>query len=938
VVLSTRLLVSFAAKQTATLALGSVRHSCTALTAIGLADGAAAGQANVGWGAVRTLAASAHVDLDLAGGGLVDAFGNTISFAAVKGILITASAANVNNLIVGGAPNGFASIFGGATHTVTVRPGGALLLSAGPDDVNAYAVTAGTGDVLRLTNSGSGTGISFDIVIVGAGSTASAAVTAVLNAAAAVVAGSRQVATSGAALVAVATRSAATPAVQSSGAALSATATVSVTAAGTGQSAVSLVAIDGEYISGSTQSNFIGDGYYTRKGFTRAATFGGAHPLGGTYNGWDDPNFLVIGNANTDPGGLSASNSAYLDVIQDAGLTCGLPTSGAIPATEFAAHNMACTVTIEASTYPTPADIPSGARPAVMGIISGEEPWSTAMFQGLIDQDAAWLAQDTGGRFHHTGFFDNILNGDIDFTITPHDMATAFDVFTCDSYWFAGAWDNGNPAQIPLARYNLRGRLYVNYFNALGTPDGQPRSVDETARGCHYGSQNDSIRKTWTTGESRPMGQWVETGAPYTEADSMAITPAQLGWAMWSIAVHGSRLFPLFDHSFRPDHITASTYNDPVYGFVAVGGANTGIYAASRTINRQLLSMASVLNSPKDGYFAWGDDTAVTQTGFLTAVTSTNTRSPFSGVDAVCKWHPVGRKHYILAHTRESQTATNIPVIFRMVDQGQATATELWSNRSLSITRGGSIPAGFCELADTFATAATPLAYRIEDPAPVLTAPTFVASGAYHAQDTTTHNFAAPAGVVANSLVVIVAWLANAPSGDTITLPTGFTHAEGSPQYLPTEAGVDGAQNHRLIVAWHRASGTESGPYTMTLSPSGLYVEGQAHRVEGVVTTGDPWDDADYAGTNFNGVAGDPTPAVSVTTTGPARLLIHAVTGGGIWTPASGFTKHQQSDFGLSSMFEKAQASAGSSGTVQASSDGVAKRQAWLGALIPAGG
>ncbi|MGL5908611.1 MAG: hypothetical protein ACRCZP_01335, partial [Phycicoccus sp.] len=86
----------------------------------------------------------------------------------VKAIVIAAAAGNTNNVVVGGAAtNGFTSWVGAATHTVTVRPGGVLALFTGPADANGYAVVAGTGDLLRVANSGAGTPVSYDLLVIG---------------------------------------------------------------------------------------------------------------------------------------------------------------------------------------------------------------------------------------------------------------------------------------------------------------------------------------------------------------------------------------------------------------------------------------------------------------------------------------------------------------------------------------------------------------------------------------------------------------------------------------------------------------------------------------------------------------------------------------------------------------------------------------------------
>ena len=166
--LSTNLRVNIGAKQTSTLDLGSAEGNIAKAVAINLASGTAAGQADRIFSDTRTLAASANEDLDLAGGGLTDAFGAALTFVKVKGMLIVAAAGNTNNVIVGGAASAqFLTWVGAGTHTVTVRPGGVLLLACGDADLNAYGVTATTGDLLRIANSSSGTSVTYDIIVWG---------------------------------------------------------------------------------------------------------------------------------------------------------------------------------------------------------------------------------------------------------------------------------------------------------------------------------------------------------------------------------------------------------------------------------------------------------------------------------------------------------------------------------------------------------------------------------------------------------------------------------------------------------------------------------------------------------------------------------------------------------------------------------------------------
>lgn len=165
----TSLLLQLAASQTSSTALDLVTASQNAPLSISksvsLATGTGANQSDRLFSDTRTLAASATEDLDLAGV-LTDAFAATITFARIKLMYIAAAAGNTNNVIVGGAAaTQWATWVGAATHTVTVRPGGLLLLVA--PDVTAYAVGAGASDFLRVGNSAAGSSVTYDIVLIG---------------------------------------------------------------------------------------------------------------------------------------------------------------------------------------------------------------------------------------------------------------------------------------------------------------------------------------------------------------------------------------------------------------------------------------------------------------------------------------------------------------------------------------------------------------------------------------------------------------------------------------------------------------------------------------------------------------------------------------------------------------------------------------------------
>lgn len=131
-----------------------------------LANGTAAGQADQIWHDQRTLAASATEDLDLAGV-LVNALGATVTFARIKGLLVAAAAGNTNNVVVGAAAtNAWATLLN-ATGTLTLRPGDLVVAMAGQANATGWAVTAGTGDLLKVANSAGGSSVIYDIVLLG---------------------------------------------------------------------------------------------------------------------------------------------------------------------------------------------------------------------------------------------------------------------------------------------------------------------------------------------------------------------------------------------------------------------------------------------------------------------------------------------------------------------------------------------------------------------------------------------------------------------------------------------------------------------------------------------------------------------------------------------------------------------------------------------------
>lgn len=161
----TRLSVSLAATQTKPDDLSIPQDAIDYVKALSFADGAGAGAANLVFHDQRTLAASATENLDLAGV-LSDKFGQALTFARVKAVLVVAAAANTNNVNVTQPASNGVPLFLAAGDGVGVRPGGMFLWVA-PDAAGAV-VTAGTGDLLTVTNSAAGTSVTYDVLILGA--------------------------------------------------------------------------------------------------------------------------------------------------------------------------------------------------------------------------------------------------------------------------------------------------------------------------------------------------------------------------------------------------------------------------------------------------------------------------------------------------------------------------------------------------------------------------------------------------------------------------------------------------------------------------------------------------------------------------------------------------------------------------------------------------
>jgi hypothetical protein len=130
------------------------------------------GTADLVYSTSTTIAASSSSNIDLAGS-LTDFFGNTLTFARIKILCVElTNDTTASSIKVGGASsNGFANWIGSAGTFATdqpyvrVRNGGILLL--GCTDGTGYAVTAGTADILKLTNEDGANTATIHLTIIG---------------------------------------------------------------------------------------------------------------------------------------------------------------------------------------------------------------------------------------------------------------------------------------------------------------------------------------------------------------------------------------------------------------------------------------------------------------------------------------------------------------------------------------------------------------------------------------------------------------------------------------------------------------------------------------------------------------------------------------------------------------------------------------------------
>lgn len=163
--LSATLKVNLSASLASTQDIGSASQSIPLALSQAFANGGAANQALYIFQDTRSVAASTDDDIDLAGS-LSDAFGNTLTFATIKAIIVSAASTNGGMLELGGdSSTGVAGLFGATADYINIAPGGFFVISN--PSAAGYAVTATSADILRISNADSGAAASYNIIIIG---------------------------------------------------------------------------------------------------------------------------------------------------------------------------------------------------------------------------------------------------------------------------------------------------------------------------------------------------------------------------------------------------------------------------------------------------------------------------------------------------------------------------------------------------------------------------------------------------------------------------------------------------------------------------------------------------------------------------------------------------------------------------------------------------
>lgn len=162
---NTSVSVSVSSNHVKSLDLGDANFPISLTQAISLLNGTGAGQGDLIFTDTRTLTASATENLDLAGS-LTDAYGATITFARIKAVVVVAASGNTNDVQVTRPASNGVPLFMAAGDGIALAPGDFMAWAT--SGATGKVVTAGTGDLLTVTNSAGTTSVTYTVIIIGA--------------------------------------------------------------------------------------------------------------------------------------------------------------------------------------------------------------------------------------------------------------------------------------------------------------------------------------------------------------------------------------------------------------------------------------------------------------------------------------------------------------------------------------------------------------------------------------------------------------------------------------------------------------------------------------------------------------------------------------------------------------------------------------------------
>lgn len=161
--LTTRIASTMDATQTSVGDLGTATFTAGLTKTYNWTSGTGTNQADRMWSDTGTITASSTTSLDLAGTGLLDPYGVAVVFVKLRMLRLEAATGNTNNVLVTRPASNGVPLFSAAGDQAIVQPGGVLEM-VWPAGIT---VTAGTGDLIDLVNSGAGTSVDYSIMLIG---------------------------------------------------------------------------------------------------------------------------------------------------------------------------------------------------------------------------------------------------------------------------------------------------------------------------------------------------------------------------------------------------------------------------------------------------------------------------------------------------------------------------------------------------------------------------------------------------------------------------------------------------------------------------------------------------------------------------------------------------------------------------------------------------